>query len=45
MSADGSEETLLLTPARHDTDGFFIAVMIEADMSCGGRAPHARQLA
>src|SRR5262245_7575381 len=27
LSADGSEETLLLTPARHQTDGFFIAVM------------------
>jgi 16S rRNA (cytosine967-C5)-methyltransferase len=27
QSADGSEETLLLTPARHDTDGFFAAVM------------------
>jgi 16S rRNA (cytosine967-C5)-methyltransferase len=26
-SADGSTETLLLTPARHGTDGFFIAVM------------------
>ena len=26
-SADGSEETLLLTPARHGTDGFFAAVM------------------
>jgi len=26
-SADGSSETLLLTPARHDTDGFFVAVM------------------
>ena len=26
-SADGSEATLLLTPARHHTDGFFIAVM------------------
>ncbi|MGQ0485885.1 MAG: RsmB/NOP family class I SAM-dependent RNA methyltransferase [Hyphomicrobiales bacterium] len=26
-SADGSAQTLLLTPARHDTDGFFIAVM------------------
>ena len=26
-SADGSMETLLLTPASHDTDGFFIAVM------------------
>jgi len=27
MSADGSEDTLLLTPARHHTDGFFIGVM------------------
>jgi 16S rRNA (cytosine967-C5)-methyltransferase len=27
-SADGGEETLLLTPARHGTDGFFIAVMM-----------------
>jgi 16S rRNA (cytosine967-C5)-methyltransferase len=26
-SADGSTETLLLTPARHHTDGFFIAIM------------------
>jgi 16S rRNA (cytosine967-C5)-methyltransferase len=26
-SADGAGETLLLTPARHDTDGFFVAVM------------------
>ena len=26
-SADGSSETLLLSPARHDTDGFFVAVM------------------
>jgi 16S rRNA (cytosine967-C5)-methyltransferase len=26
-SADGSESTLLLTPAQHGTDGFFIAVM------------------
>lgn len=26
-SADGSEATLLLTPARHGTDGFFIAVL------------------
>jgi 16S rRNA (cytosine967-C5)-methyltransferase len=26
-AADGSEQTLLLTPARHQTDGFFIAVM------------------
>ena len=26
-SADGSQDTLLLTPARHDTDGFFMAVM------------------
>ncbi len=27
VSADGSDETLLLTPARHGTDGFFIAVL------------------
>ena len=27
VSADGSSETLLLTPARHGTDGFFVAVM------------------
>lgn len=27
VSADGSKETLLLTPAQHGTDGFFIAVM------------------
>lgn len=26
-SADDSADTLLLTPARHDTDGFFMAVM------------------
>ncbi|MCA3574188.1 MAG: RsmB/NOP family class I SAM-dependent RNA methyltransferase [Aestuariivirga sp.] len=26
-SADGSPDTLLLTPAQHDTDGFFVAVM------------------
>lgn len=26
-SADGSDSTLLLTPAQHGTDGFFIAVM------------------
>jgi 16S rRNA (cytosine967-C5)-methyltransferase len=26
-SADGSDATLLLTPARHGTDGFFIAVL------------------
>ncbi|MBC8037165.1 MAG: MFS transporter, partial [Rhizobiales bacterium] len=26
-SADGSSDTLLLTPARHGTDGFFVAVM------------------
>ena len=29
-SADGSDETLLLTPARHGTDGFFIAVLRRA---------------
>jgi len=27
VSADGREDTLLLTPARHDTDGFFIAIL------------------
>lgn len=27
VSADGSTETLLLTPAQHGTDGFFIAVL------------------
>ena len=27
ISADGSEQTLLLTPAQHGTDGFFVAVM------------------
>ncbi len=27
ISADGAEDTLLLTPARHGTDGFFVAVM------------------
>jgi 16S rRNA (cytosine967-C5)-methyltransferase len=27
VSADGSDDTLLLTPARHGTDGFFIAVL------------------
>jgi 16S rRNA (cytosine967-C5)-methyltransferase len=26
-SADGSKDTMLLTPAQHGTDGFFIAVM------------------
>jgi 16S rRNA (cytosine967-C5)-methyltransferase len=26
-SADGSDQTLLLTPARHGTDGFFVAVV------------------
>lgn len=30
LSADGSQDTLLLTPARHDTDGFFMAVMKKA---------------
>jgi 16S rRNA (cytosine967-C5)-methyltransferase len=30
-SADGSDETLLLTPARHDTDGFFIAVLVKRE--------------
>ena len=27
VSADGSGETLLLSPARHGTDGFFVAVI------------------
>ncbi len=27
ISADGEKSTLLLTPASHDTDGFFIAIM------------------
>jgi 16S rRNA (cytosine967-C5)-methyltransferase len=27
VSADGSGQSLLLTPARHDTDGFFVAVL------------------
>jgi 16S rRNA (cytosine967-C5)-methyltransferase len=26
-SADGNDATLLLTPGRHGTDGFFIAVL------------------
>jgi 16S rRNA (cytosine967-C5)-methyltransferase len=30
-SADGSDQTLLLTPARHDTDGFFIAVLVRKE--------------
>lgn len=30
VSADGAEDTLVLTPARHDTDGFFMAVMRKA---------------
>lgn len=27
LSADGREDTLLLTPGQHDTDGFFVAVL------------------
>lgn len=27
VSADGAKDTLLMTPAQHDTDGFFVAVM------------------
>ncbi len=30
-SADGSEQTLLLTPASHRTDGFFIAILQQGD--------------
>ena len=37
-SADGSDETLLLTPARHGTDGFFIAVLRRATNECCGCA-------
>lgn len=29
-SADGSDETLLLTPLSHGTDGFFVAVFVKA---------------
>jgi 16S rRNA (cytosine967-C5)-methyltransferase len=29
-SADGRSDSLLLTPARHGTDGFFIAVLARA---------------
>ncbi len=29
-SADGAQDTLLLTPARHGTDGFFVALMRKA---------------
>jgi 16S rRNA (cytosine967-C5)-methyltransferase len=29
--ADGSDATLLLTPARHGTDGFFVAVLRRAE--------------
>jgi 16S rRNA (cytosine967-C5)-methyltransferase len=31
VSADGSDDTLLLTPARHGTDGFFIAVLLRKE--------------
>jgi 16S rRNA (cytosine967-C5)-methyltransferase len=27
VSADGRTDTLLLTPARHGTDGFFVATL------------------
>jgi 16S rRNA (cytosine967-C5)-methyltransferase len=30
VSADGSSDTLLLTPASHETDGFYIAVLARA---------------
>lgn len=30
QSADGAQDTLVLTPARHDTDGFFVSVMRKA---------------
>ena len=44
-SADGSDETLLLTPARHGTDGFFIAVLCEAGLSVAGGRRLTRELA
>ena len=31
VSADGSDDALLLTPARHGTDGFFIAVLVRTE--------------
>jgi 16S rRNA (cytosine967-C5)-methyltransferase len=31
VSADGSDDTLLLTPARHGTDGFFISVLVRRE--------------
>lgn len=36
-SADGSEETLLMTPADHGTDGFFVAVL-ERDRQPGQKS-------
>jgi 16S rRNA (cytosine967-C5)-methyltransferase len=30
VSADGRDEALLLTPAHHGTDGFFIALLARA---------------
>ena len=45
-SADGSDATLLLTPARHGTDGFFIAVLAAKQNECGGcGAAERRELA
>ncbi len=29
-SADGSKDTLLLTPHQHDVDGFFVAIMVKS---------------
>ena len=31
VSADGGDDTLLLTPARHGTDGFFISVLVRRE--------------
>jgi len=35
-SADGREDTLQLTPARHGTDGFFIALLCRGGATIGG---------
>ena len=35
-SADGATDTLQLTPARHGTDGFFVALLCRSATSAGG---------
>ena len=37
VSADGSADTLQLTPASHGTDGFFIALLGSIGLSVGTR--------